>query len=92
MYQDISWISNLIMIFNCFCCKSVDCLSWKRISVQRMSEFIFSLFLLLLKLDSLSFISRYLYKLAREYNWNVKNKAIKGFEVHRLIIPPEKSM
>jgi len=33
---------------------------------------------------SLSFsLFRYLYKLAREYNWNVKNKAIKGFEVYK---------
>ena len=31
-----------------------------------------------------NFSSRYEYKLAREYNWNVKNKAIKGFEVSYL--------
>ena len=26
---------------------------------------------------------RYEYKMAREYNWNVKNKATKGYEVKR---------
>ena len=27
------------------------------------------------------FSFRYEYKMAREYNWNVKNKATKGYEV-----------
>ncbi len=30
---------------------------------------------------SLSPITRYEYKLTKEYNWNVKNKASKGYEV-----------
>ena len=29
-------------------------------------------------------LSRYEYKMAREYNWNVKNKATKGYEVRHL--------
>ena len=29
------------------------------------------------------FLSRYEYKMAREYNWNVKNKATKGYEVRK---------
>ena len=28
---------------------------------------------------------RYEYKMAREYNWNVKNKATKGYEVRKKI-------
>ena len=28
-----------------------------------------------------SLLTRYEYKLTREYNWNVKNKASKGYEV-----------
>ena len=28
-----------------------------------------------------SYCHRYEYKMAREYNWNVKNKASKGYEV-----------
>lgn len=30
---------------------------------------------------SMVLLSRYEYKMAREYNWNVKNKATKGYEV-----------
>jgi len=31
-----------------------------------------------------SLLTRYEYKLTREYNWNVKNKASKGYEVRHL--------
>lgn len=36
--------------------------------------------------DLFSFTSRYEYKIAREYNWNVKNKASKGYEENYFFI------
>lgn len=41
----------------------------------------FFFFLQLFKLELTFFSLRYEYKMAREYNWNVKNKATKGYEV-----------
>ncbi len=38
--------------------------------------------MLLLRFD----LSRYEYKLTKEYNWNVKNKASKGYEVNSALI------
>lgn len=35
---------------------------------------------------SLGYSSRYDYKIAREYNWNVKNKASKGYEENYFFI------
>lgn len=36
--------------------------------------------------DPIPFILRYDYKIAREYNWNVKNKASKGYEENYFFI------
>lgn len=36
--------------------------------------------------DPVPFILRYDYKIAREYNWNVKNKASKGYEENYFFI------
>lgn len=36
--------------------------------------------------DLFSFLPRYEYKIAREYNWNVKNKASKGYEENYFFI------
>ena len=36
--------------------------------------------------DPVPFILRYYYKIAREYNWNVKNKASKGYEENYFFI------
>lgn len=36
--------------------------------------------------DQISLFARYEYKIAREYNWNVKNKASKGYEENYFFI------
>lgn len=39
-----------------------------------------------IKKKTTSFAFRYDYKIAREYNWNVKNKASKGYEENYFFI------
>ena len=36
---------------------------------------------IIITVDTTYFMCRYEYRLTREYNWNVKNKASKGYEV-----------